>query len=89
MFGDPELTPVRAGFDHPLFRFRVLKRPEWARLSTPEIRAESITGVVISVTADAPAGKQTAEFQLEISNLHTPDGQNLVVSASLSLDIQK
>ena len=70
-------------------RFRVLKRPEWARLSTPEIRAESITGVVLSVTADAPAGRQTAEFQIEITNLHTPDGQSLVVPASLSLDIQK
>ena len=70
-------------------RYRVVSGPEWLRLSTPEIKAESITGVVASVSQNAPAGQQTAEFKLEITNLHATSGQNIVVPASIPIEVVK
>ena len=62
--------------------------PEWMIFSTPlTLDAESVTFVRPPLTAAAPAGEHHLELMLEVSNLHTAPGKNLIVKLPLTVRI--
>lgn len=61
-------------------RIVVRQAPEWLVLTPPlPLNAESLTILRPQLTAAAPAGEQRVELTLEVTNLHTGPGKNLLV----------
>ncbi len=60
--------------------------PEWLVLTPPlQLPAESTTIIRPQLTRDAPAGDQRVELALEVTNLHTGPGRNLIVKVPLTI----
>ncbi len=69
------------------FRWRVTKAPEWLRLPGGAVEARSIAGLLVSITKDAPAGRQKVEVDLELTNFHVAPGKNLQVRLPLVIEV--
>jgi hypothetical protein len=69
------------------FKLTVRKAPAWLTLRIPEVAPEKIAGASVTIAKDAPSGKTQAAVELEITNLHTGPGQNLVVSLPLTVTV--
>jgi hypothetical protein len=67
------------------FQVKVRKAPAWLSVRDTTIEAESIGSLSFSLRADAPAGANSAELQLELTNLHTGPNSNVVVPFSLKI----
>ena len=67
-------------------RIAVKQAPEWLVLTPPlQLPAESAAIIRPQLTRDAPAGDQQVELALEVTNLHTGPGRNLVVKVPLTI----
>ena len=67
-------------------RIAVRQAPEWLVLTPPlQLPAESAAIIRPQLTRDAPAGDQRVELVLEVGNLHTGPGRNLVVKVPLTI----
>jgi len=65
------------------FKVRLKAAPPWFRFFVAlELKPEATTVLLPQIAADAPAGP--FEIQLEITNLHTGPGRNLVVTLPLT-----
>jgi hypothetical protein len=75
------------------FQIRVRKAPEWLREVTPGepedgtgIFAERTCGLRLNIARNAPAHLDSLELELEVVNLHTAPGRNLIVRLPLRVD---
>ena len=60
--------------------------PEWMVVSSPlTLEAESATLVRPSFTSAVPAGEHRLDLTLEVTNLHTGPGENLIVKMPLTV----
>jgi hypothetical protein len=67
-------------------RIAVKQAPEWLVLTPPlQLPAESAAIIRPQLTRDAPAGDQRVELTLEVTNLHTGPGRNLIVKVPLTI----
>jgi hypothetical protein len=67
-------------------RLTVKQAPEWLVLTPPlQLPAEGATMIRPQLTREAPAGDQRIELALEVTNLHTGPGKNLVVKVPLTI----
>jgi hypothetical protein len=67
-------------------RIAVRQAPEWLVLTPPlQLPAESAAIIRPQLTREAPAGDQRVELTLEVTNLHTAPGRNLVVKVPLTI----
>ncbi len=71
------------------FRFRMVSGPEWLTVSGRLLEPEKITAVPVAVAKNAPAGMQRVQVQLEITNIHTAPGKNLVVTVPIAIGISE
>lgn len=69
------------------FYFRVRQAPSWLRLETTAIPAEGTSLLRPEISREAPAGTHRFELELELTNLHTGPGRNLVVRLPLILNL--
>jgi hypothetical protein len=69
------------------FRFRVVNKPAWITAGSGELRPEGAVGLSIQINKQAPAGEQSVELELEVTNLHVAPGRNLSVRLPLNLKI--
>lgn len=53
--------------------------PAWLTARDVGIKAESTTGVVLTLDRNAPKGEQRLELEFEVTNFHVGFGSNLVV----------
>jgi 3',5'-nucleoside bisphosphate phosphatase len=62
--------------------------PEWLLLAGPvTLEAERVTFVRPTVLASAPPGEHRVELELEVRNLHTGPGRNLIVTVPLTVHV--
>lgn len=67
-------------------RMTVKEAPDWFVLTPPlQLAAESTTIIRPQLTGTAPAGDQQIVVTLEITNLHTGPGRNLLVKVPLTI----
>ena len=67
-------------------KITVREAPEWLVLTPPlQLNADSTTIIRPQLTRDAPAGDQRVELMLEVTNLHTGPGRNLIVKVPLTI----
>jgi hypothetical protein len=65
-------------------RLVVRQAPEWLVLTPPlQLNAESLTIIRPQLTSAFPGGEQRADVTLEVTNLHTGPGKNLMVKVPL------
>ena len=70
------------------FRLRIRQAPAWSYLDTKLIPAG--TSVLFpGISRDAPEGTHRFELELELTNLHTGPGRNLVVRVPLSVNVAR
>jgi hypothetical protein len=67
-------------------KIAVKQAPEWFVLTPPlQLAAESTTIIRPQLTGSAPSGDQRIELTLEVTNLHTGPGKNLLVKVPLRI----
>jgi 3',5'-nucleoside bisphosphate phosphatase len=67
-------------------KLTVRQAPDWLVITPPlQLNAESTTIVRPQLTGSAPAGDQRVELAIEVSNLHTGPGKNLLVNVPLTI----
>ncbi len=69
------------------FKIRVRKAPEWLQARGVEVRAEATGGLQMQIARTAPAGVNTAELELEITNFHIGPGRNLMVRLPVRIEV--
>jgi hypothetical protein len=70
------------------FRLKVLKQPEWMRVRAGEIAPQSITGVFVDISKEAPKGTHQVALELEITNLHVAPDRNVTVTLPLTVTVK-
>ncbi|MEW5978566.1 MAG: hypothetical protein AB1898_22445 [Acidobacteriota bacterium] len=80
------------------FRFKVLRvsarnseqeNEGWFQSYPGELPAESVAPLQIGVSREAPLGWSNAELELEVTNLHTGPGKNLVVRLPIRINLKR
>ena len=69
------------------FRLRIRQSPAWFHLGTKLIPAEGTSVLFPYIAREAPEGTHRFELELELTNLHTGPGRNLVVRVPLSVNV--
>jgi hypothetical protein len=70
------------------FRFRVRQAPAWLRIGNAEIPGQHLSYVGGYITKNAPSGRHGLNVELEITNLHTGPGRNLIVRLPLQVNVR-
>ncbi|MGE5645434.1 MAG: PHP domain-containing protein [Acidobacteriota bacterium] len=70
------------------FKPRVGKTPDWLYVEAAEVPAERIAAMHVSIAKTAPAGSHRVNLELEITNLHTGPGRNLIVRLPVEISIE-
>jgi hypothetical protein len=93
----PRLTAARSTF--PLirarnasaipFRVRAREAPGWFQLEPATIQGEKTSLLRAQIAVAAPVGRTTFDLSLEVTNVHTGPGRNLVVRVPLTVDVPK
>ncbi len=73
---------LRVGFQVP-----AKDKPAWVTLGAFNVKPESIHGITLAISKDAPAGKNKVVLQLEVQNLHAGPERNLTVGLPLEIEI--
>jgi hypothetical protein len=61
--------------------------PAWLTARDTGIKAESTSGVVLTLDRKAPVGEHRLELEFEVTNFHTGPGSNLVVKVPVVIKI--
>ena len=71
------------------FRVKRVDGPAWLQGGGGLVRPEAITGMVLNVDREAPAGAHRVELEFEVSNFHTGPGSNLRVKVPLGVMVAR
>lgn len=71
------------------FRFIVHKAPDWFRPEPAEIAAGRDSLLRVRIMPGAPAGPASVDMELELTNVHTAPGRNLVATVPLQLHVER
>ncbi len=65
------------------------KAPDWVRGFNREVQlpGRSIMAGALSLTKNAPPGRQKVELELEVTNFHIAPGKNLIVRLPLTIEV--
>lgn len=69
------------------FNVKLVEKPEWIGARVAGVSAQSGVVYGLRISGDAPAGSETAELKLEITNFHVAPDQNLIVTIPLQVRI--
>ncbi len=69
------------------FKYRVTRAPGWLSMRGGEVEARGVLGAALTITREAPAGRQNVEIELELTNFHIAPGQNLQVRLPLVIEV--
>lgn len=69
------------------FQVKRVNGPAWLRGGGGLVRPEAITGMVLNVDKEAPAGAHRVELEFEVTNFHTGPGRNLRVKVPLGVTV--
>lgn len=71
------------------FRYVVRTAPPWFQLEPGLIEPQRDSLLRARVTSGAPVGQTSIDIDVEVTNLHTAPGRNLIARTALSLDIAR
>lgn len=72
------------------FEIKVAKSPAWLHpAAAARLEPEAVTGIVMGISKDAPAGANPVELEFEVTNFHTGPGRNLVVKVPLTITVER
>lgn len=72
------------------FELRLKESPAWLRVpGQVSLKPETIVGLALGVTKDAPAGANRAELVFEVSNFNTGPGRKLTVRIPYTVTVER
>ena len=69
------------------FRLRPRPSPAWLSLEAVTVQPRVTSLLSLRISRDAPAGRHQVALQVEVTNLHTAPGQELVVTLPLDITV--
>lgn len=71
------------------FRVAVRQAPDWFRMEPGAIQPEGASLLRARLLRDAPAGAQSIDVDLELTNLHAAPGRTVVARTTLSIEVSR
>lgn len=71
------------------FRVAVRQAPDWFRMEPGAIQPEGDSLLRARLLRDAPAGAQSIDVDLELTNLHAAPGRTVVARTTLSIEVSR